>query len=145
MGGTLRLPRSRPAVAEQPVRIAIKAAPAIRGVYSRRYPDAALPPEFSKRRPVMVVSWKNSLAGPVLMIPITTQSQSGNPWALRLPRNPCPGETCEVWAVCNHLYTVSCTRLTATHGSVPRLTVEEFRPVHELMLKWVPALHPPDD
>src|SRR5580704_15506095 len=123
-GGTLHLPGGRLALPEQVVRTTIKSAPAIRNVYSCRFPDAALPPEFSKRRPVIVVSWKNSLTGPVLVIPITTQPQSGNAWALRLARNPSPGETCAEWAVCNHLYTVSCTRLRATHGSVPRLTVE---------------------
>jgi hypothetical protein len=28
---------------------------------------------------------------------------------------------------------------------VPRLTVAEFRPVHELVVKWLPALDPPID
>jgi mRNA interferase MazF len=139
---TLRLLRPHAVPPEPAVRVTLKAAPAIRNVYSCRFPEAALPPEFSKRRPVIVVSWKNSLSGPVLVIPVTTQSQAGNQWAIKLSRNPSPGEGCDVWAVCNHLYTVSCTRLTATHGTVPRLTAEEFRPIHELMLKWVPALLP---
>ena len=144
-GGTLYLPgrtqdTSVANVTAPPARHKIKATPNIRNVYYCGFPDAALPPEFSKRRPVIVVSYKNSLTGPVLVVPITTQAQSGNTWAVKLARNPTPGETCDVWVVCNHLYTVSCVRLSATHGTVPRLTAVEFRPVHELILKWLPAL-----
>lgn len=143
--GTLHLPRRSgfAAAADRAVpaaRTSIKAAPNIRNVYYCGFPDGAVPPEFSKRRPVIVVSYKNSLTGPVLVVPITTQAQPDNRWAVKLARNPKPGETCHVWVVCNHLYTVSCARLTATHGTVPRLTVDEFRPVHELILKWLPRL-----
>lgn len=140
----LSRPPSEPAtVRAPPPRCNIKASPNIRNVYYCAFPDTARPPEFSKRRPVVVVSYKNSLAGPILVVPITTQSQPGNVWAIKLARNPTPGETCEVWVVCNHLYTVSCTRLTATHGIVPRLTPAEFHPIHETILKWIPVLHPP--
>jgi len=141
-GGTLHLPGSQPALSEPAARTTLKSAPAIRNVYSCRFPEAALPPEFSRRRPVIVVSRKNSLTGPFMVTPITTQPQHDNPWAVKLARNPGPGETCDVWVVCNHLYTVSCTRLTATHGMVPRLTAVEFRPVHDLIVKWVPTLDP---
>jgi mRNA interferase MazF len=140
VSGTLHLLSPRPTPPQPAIRVSIKSAPAIRNVYSCRFPEAALPPEFSKRRPVIVVSWKNSLTGPVLVVPVTTRDQPGNQWAVKLTRNPSPGETCDVWAVCNHLYTVSCTRLTATHGAVSRLTPIEFLPIHELVLKWLPAL-----
>jgi hypothetical protein len=81
-GGTLHLPGGRAALSEPVARSTLKSAPAIRNIYSCRFPEAALPPEFSKRRPVIVVSWKNSLTGPVLVVPITTQPQSANPWAV---------------------------------------------------------------
>ena len=144
-GGTLRLPGRADVVsvgrdAMPVVRHRIKVVPAIRNVYYRGFADAALPLEFSKRRPVIVVSYKNSLSGPIFVMPITTQAQAGNPWAIKLGRNPTPGETCDVWVVCNQLYPVSCARLTATHGVVARLTPVEFRPLHEMVLKWVPAL-----
>jgi mRNA interferase MazF len=144
--GTLHLPTRTPtpaAEAPAPVaRTALKAAPAIRNVYWCRFSDAAVPPEFSKKRPVIVVSYENSLTGPILVLPITTEPQPGNLWAVKLERNPSPGENCDVWAVCNHLYTVACVRLTATHGTVPRLTPAEFRPIHELVLRWLPTLPP---
>jgi mRNA interferase MazF len=133
--GTLRLPgRASAAVPMLEARCKIKAPPNIRNVYYCGFPDAALPPEFSKRRPVIIVSYKNSLAGPVLVVPLTTQAQRENRWAVKLTRNPTSGEICNVWVMCNHLYTVSCARLTATHGVVPRLTPVEFRPVYELIM-----------
>jgi len=145
--GTLHLPSrvGQTSVANPPPRFKIKATPHIRNIYYCGFPDAALPPEFSKRRPVIVMSYKNSLTGPILVIPITTQAQPEGGWAVKLARNPTPGETCDVWAIRNHLYTVSCTRLTATHGVVPRLTAAEFRPIHELVLKWLPTLDPSKD
>nr|WP_294550253.1 type II toxin-antitoxin system PemK/MazF family toxin [uncultured Rhodopila sp.] len=115
-------PAASPAAAAG--RIRIKATPKIRNVYYCDFPEAALPPEFSKRRPVIVVSYRNSLTAPILVVPQTTQAQPHNGWEVKLARNPTPAESCEVWAVCNHLYTVSCTRLTATHGEVPKTDAE---------------------
>jgi mRNA interferase MazF len=144
--GTLRLPggRSAATTAQAPIlRAALKAPPDIRGIYWCGFPDAALAPEFSKRRPVVVVSYKNSMSGPILVVPSTSQPQPNNAWAIKLENNPCPGETCEFWVVCNHLYTVSCLRLTTWRHTVARLTEAEFRPIHELILKWLPALPTP--
>jgi mRNA interferase MazF len=121
-------------------RTTIKAAPHICNVYWCSFPECALPPEFSKRRPVIVVSHRNSLTGPIWVVPMTTKAQPANRWALKLARNPVPKKTCDAWAVCNHLYTVSCTRLMPTHGAVPRLTVAEFKPVYELVLRWLPKV-----
>lgn len=148
-GGTLHLPGRAHSVAAKELapasRYQIKATPNIRNVYYCGFPNAVLPPEFSKRRPVIVVSYKNSLTGPILVVPITTRAQPDNMWAIKLARNPTPGETCDVWVVCNHLYTVSCARLTATHGIIPRLTLTEFRPIHTMVLKWLPTLEPITD
>ena len=145
--GTLRLAdrvtRRRPSRAAGPAQD--QDDPGTRNVYYCGIPDAALRPEFSKSRPVIIVSYRNSLTGPVLVVPVTTQPQLGNAWAVKLGRSPTPGETCDVWVVCNHLYSVSCQRLSATRGTVPRLTAAEFRPVHELVLKWIPTLDPAID
>ena len=147
--GTLRLSGGRsapdPPVVEDPspaARTSLKAAPAIRNVYWCAFPRDMRYPEFWKIRPVVVVSYKNSLKGPILVVPVTTKPQTGDRWAHKLPRNPSPRDTCDVWVVCNHLYTVGCSRLSAFDGVVPRLTPQEFRPIHELVLKWVPPLLP---
>ncbi len=133
--------------AEEPspvVKAAIKAAPAIRNVCWCAFPHDMRQPEFWKTKPVVVVSYKNRLTGPILVVPVTTKPQADDQWAIKLARNPNPRETRDVWVVCNHRYTVACSRLSAFDGAVPRLTAAEFRPIHELILKWVPPLLPLD-
>lgn len=145
---TLRLPptsQARPSVEARLPRVTLRAPPKIRNVYYCGFSESALPPEFSKRRPVIVVSYKNALNGPVLVVPLTTKQQPRTTWVHKLERNPTPGETCDVWAVCNHLYTVSCARLSATHGTVPRLSADEFLPIHKLILRWLPGLETTED
>ena len=94
---------------------------------------------------MVVISHQNLLTGPVLVVPMTTKPQHGDKWAVKLAKNPNPKDTCDVWVVCNHLYTVGCSRLSQFDGVVPRLTPGEFRPIHELVLKWVPTLLPPGE
>ena len=115
----------------------ITAAPRLGNVYWCEFPMDARKPEFWKTRPVIVVSYANTLLGPVLVVPLTTKPQPGNKWAHALPRNPVPGESRASWAVCNHLYTVSCSRLSPIHGKVGRLDEAERRPVIELARRWL--------
>src|SRR3954463_14748617 len=85
-GGTWHLPGRAGAgsMALSPAaRLRIKATPNIRNVYYCSFPEAAVPPEFSKRRPVIVVSYKNSLAGPILVVPITTRPQRARRFSSR--------------------------------------------------------------
>lgn len=129
-----------PAAPAAPVHL--KSAPRIMSVYWCEFPSDARRPEFWKTRPVIVVSHRNRLDGPVLVVPLTTKNQHGNEWAVRLKTSPKSKEPRESWAVCNHLYTVSCSRLSAFHGHIPRLSPEEFRPIHERVLQWIPTLLP---
>lgn len=121
----------------------IKHAPKLGNVYWCEFPADARKPEFWKTRPVIVVSYANTLLGPVLVVPMTTEPQPGNKWAYALPRNPVPGETRATWAVCNHLYTVSCSRLSPVHGKVARLEEAERRPIIELARKWLASPEAP--
>jgi hypothetical protein len=75
--GTLHLPRRSAGMANRAVpaaRTTTKSAPNIRNVYYCGFSESALQPEFSKRRPVTAISYKNSLTGPVLVVPITTRA-----------------------------------------------------------------------
>jgi len=145
---TLHLPggyRAPRAIAEDPppaIKASLKAARRIRNVYWCAFPRDMRQPEFWKTRPMVIMSHHNQLTGPVLVVPMTTKAQHGDKWAIRLGRNPNPRESCDVWVVCNHLYTVGCSRLSQFDGVIPRLTPDEFRPIHELVLKWIPALIP---
>lgn len=64
---------------EAPPRIPprVKAAPSIRQLYWCDFPHDAQLPEFWKRRPVVVVSFKNTLSGAVTVIPCSSQDQTG--------------------------------------------------------------------
>src|SRR5271154_6210644 len=62
----------------------IKAAPKIRQIYWCDYWKDARLPEMWKTRPVIIVSYKNTLTGPCLVVPVSTEPQDNNPWAHRL-------------------------------------------------------------
>ena len=56
----------------------IKAAPKIRQIYWCDYWKDARLPEMWKTRPVIVVSYKNTLHGPCLVVPVSTEPQDNN-------------------------------------------------------------------
>ncbi|WP_081628450.1 type II toxin-antitoxin system PemK/MazF family toxin [Novispirillum itersonii] len=121
----------------------IRSAPKVRAVYWCRLWGDAVRPEFWKRRPVVVMSYNNTLDGHCLVLPMTTKPQDGNKWAHRLPVNYVDPKV-ETWVVCNHLMTVATARLSSVKGQVPRLTESEFRPLLEKALKWMPPLKMPE-
>jgi mRNA-degrading endonuclease toxin of MazEF toxin-antitoxin module len=59
-------------------------APKIRQLYWCDFPQDAQLPEFWKRRPVIVLSYRNTLHGAVTVVPCSTQAQPGNKWAFPL-------------------------------------------------------------
>ena len=86
-----------------------------------------------KTRPVVVVSYKNTLHGPCLIVPFSSEPQDDNVWAVKSLI-----EGVASWAVCNHLSTVSPSRFTAFRGKVPLLPEFEFNQVLEKINKWLP-------
>ena len=120
-------------------RIVLASAPKRRAVYWCRFWHDALRPEFYKNRPVVVVSRDNRLDGPALVVPLTTKPQGGNKWAYKLLENPNPRKPgIESWAVCNHIYAVSCARLAQMDGRVPRMKPIDFNEVVRIMLQALP-------
>ncbi len=106
----------------------------------------ALRPEFYKTRPVVVVSRDNRMDGPIMVVPLTTKPQGNNKWAHKLAANPNRRKPdLDSWAVCNHIYTVSCARLSQMDGGVPRMGQTDFDAVVCLMLKALPNRMGPDD
>lgn len=122
----------------------IKAAPRIRQMFWCDFWSDACVPEMWKTRPVIVVSFKNTLAGPCTVVPTSTDSQSGPnaQWAHKLSFQP-DGKR-DSWVVCNHLYTVSPARLAPLWGEKsPRLGEAEFNKIIALMHLWLPQIPPP--
>lgn len=127
--------------ADRPPRIKprITAAPSIRQIYwCDFWPDAHLP-EMWKRRPVIVLSFKNKLHGPCLVIACSTDPQEGDAaqWAHKLSVTLDGRDT---WVVCNHLYTVAASRLSVDKNGIQRLSEAEFNEILTKSLAWLPKL-----
>lgn len=115
----------------------IKAAPKIRQIYWCDYWQDARLPEMWKTRPVVVISYKNTLRGPCLVVPLSTEPQDANRWAHRLSIE-IEGDGVTSWAVCNHLTTVSTSRFSQFHGKIPVLPKADFNQVLEKLTEWLP-------
>jgi len=115
----------------------IRAAPSIRQLYWCDFPDDAHLPEFWKTRPVLVVSYKNTLSGAVTVVPCSSQNQEGNKWAFRLRTTIDGGAS---WAICDKITSVAVSRLSPHKGGIRRLPEVEFHEVLTLILQWLPRL-----
>ncbi len=115
----------------------IRSAPKVRQVYWCEYPRDAILPEMWKIRPVIIVSHRAKLRGPCLVLPISTAiSNEGGEWTYKLQRlDGFAGN----WAICNHVTTVSTSRLSQIDGKIPRLDQEEFNAILDLIGAWIPA------
>ena len=106
---------------EKPPRIQprVKAAPKIRQLYWCDFPRDAQLPEFWKRRPVIIISYKNTLHGAVTVIPCSTSEQKDLEYALKL-KTSIDGRNS--WAICDKLTTVAVSRLTIGTEGIKRVT-----------------------
>lgn len=130
------------AAADQtPPRVAprVVAAPKIRQFYWCDFPIDAQLPEFWKTRPVIILSYKNSLYGAATVIPCSTMAQEGNPWAFPLPTT-IDGRA--AWAICDKPTTVAVSRLSPDKYGIKTMPADEFHAMLALVLKWLPAVPP---
>jgi mRNA interferase MazF len=116
----------------------IKAAPKIRQLYWCEYWKDARLPEMWKTRPVIVLSYKNTLHGPCLVVPVSTEPQDKNPWAHRLSIE-IEGDGIASWAICNHPATMSPSRFMQFNKGTPLLPKADFNQVLEKLIKWLPT------
>lgn len=117
----------------------LRGAPKIRQLLWCDFPQDAQLPEFWKRRPVIILSYRNTLHGAVTVIPCSTQAQGDNRWAFPM-RTTIDGRA--GWAICDKLTTVAVSRLLPDKGGVVRMPADEFDDVVRLVLKWLPK--PPE-
>jgi mRNA interferase MazF len=96
--------------------------------------DAQLP-EMWKTRPVIVISYKNTLTGPCLVVPTTTSPQGSSPWAWPLSVS-IDGQ--KSWVICNHLYTIAPSRLSQVQAKIPRVPNDEFDEILKRVTAWLP-------
>lgn len=115
----------------------ITAAPRARQMYWCDFWPAkqARLPEFYKTRPVVVLSHSNKLSGHCLVIPVSSAPQSDNRWSVKLSISL---DGRESWAVCNHIYTVSTSRLHKHQGKIPKLSEVEFGELLKRVMACLP-------
>ena len=113
----------------------IKSAPKIKQVYWCDFPEDAQLPEFWKCRPVIILSYKNTLSGAVTVIPCTTQDQNNNKWGFHLSTTLDDGNG---WAICDKPTTVAVSRLSIDKEGIKNLPDDEFNEMLSLVLKWLP-------
>ena len=118
----------------------IRSSPRIRQLYWCDFPKDAELPEFWKRRPVVVVSFRNTLSGSVTVIPFTSQDQSKNKWAIEVKDTITKGY--RAWAVCDKPYTVAVSRLYPDRrpNTNTRLNEQEFNLILLKLLEWLPKI-----
>ena len=129
-------------VQEAPPRVAprLKGAPKIRQLFWCDFPQDAQLPEFWKRRPVIILSYRNTLHGAVTAIPCSTQAQPGNPWAFPL-QTTIDGRA--AFAICDKMTTVAVSRLVPDKAGIVRMPEAEFNDMLSLALSWLPKLPEP--
>lgn len=111
-------------------------APKIRQLLWCDFPQDAQLPEFWKRRPVIILSYRNTLHGAVTVIPCSTQAQPGNKWAFPL-QTTIDGRA--AWAICDKITSVAVSRLLPDKGGIVRMPEAEFDDMMRLVLAWLPV------
>ena len=119
---------------DAPIRVEplIKSAPRARQIYFCDLPKNARKPEFWKRRPVLIISRTSTLYGHFTALPMTTVKQNENKWAYKINS---PLEDQEAWVICNHIISLSCSRLHPNNNSIPKLDSETFDTVMKLAIE----------
>jgi len=111
-------------------------APKIRQLLWCDFPQDAQLPEFWKRRPVIILSYRNTLHGAVTVIPCSTQAQPGNKWAFPL-QTTIDGRA--AWAICDKITSLAVSRLLPDKGGIVRMPQAEFDDMIRLVLAWLPV------
>lgn len=111
-------------------------APKIRQLLWCDFPQDAQLPEFWKRRPVIILSYRNTLHGAVTVIPCSTQAQPGNKWAFPL-QTTIDGRA--AWAICDKITSLAVSRLLPDKGGIVRMPEAEFDDMMRLVLTWLPV------
>jgi mRNA interferase MazF len=112
----------------------------VRQLYWCDFPQDAQLPEFWKRRPVIILSYRNTLHGAVTVIPCSTQAQAGNNWAFPL-QTTIDGRA--AWAICDKITSVAVSRLVPDKNGIVRMPEAEFEDMLRITLEWLPKVPPP--
>jgi mRNA interferase MazF len=123
----------------KPPRVAprLRAAPKIRQLLWCDFPRDSQLPEMWKTRPVIVMSFRNTMHGAVTVVPCTTLAQPENAWAVPVSVS-FGADGC--WALANFPATVAVSRLSPDKSGVPRVNDEEFDRLVGRLMQWLPSV-----
>ena len=117
--------------------VRLRAAPKLGNLYWCTFPDPEHVhlPEMWKTRPVIVISRRNRLIGKVSALPLSTEIRNrDNKHSFQLSRQICELLTGdETWVLCDHIVTVSTSRLSQVRGYVPSVRGQELAEILDLM------------
>lgn len=106
-------------------RMEVRSRPRVGQYYWVNFPHDAWKPEFYERHPCIIIrSARKSVDDTCIVVPVTSKHSSSNIHSIKLSVNPNPfgqRDGVEVWAVCDHIYTVHLNRLRLVrdlHGSM---------------------------
>lgn len=117
------------------VKPSIKFAPKIKQLYWCKFPLDAQLPEFWKNRPVVILSYNNSLTGKVSIIPCSSQDQKDNKWAIKLTKT-IDGK--DSWAICDNIMTIAVSRLSMAQDGIKLVSEEDMQKILYLVHKQFP-------
>jgi uncharacterized protein YifN (PemK superfamily) len=112
------------------------------------FPHDAYAPEFVGEHPGVVIRGGNALHSTSIIVPITSKPQAEARYVHKLSKNPSPKgqrDRIDVFAICDHLYTVNVCRLRPLFdlrgGKIyPYVADVDFKAIRDLVQK---ALFPP--
>ncbi len=117
----------------------ITSAPKIRDLYWCDFPKDAQFPEFWKRRPVIILSYRLNLYGAATIIPCSTSPQDKNKWAYKL-NTRIDDQGGYNWAICDKITTVAVSRLSSDRSGVKRVSETEFSEILKIIFTWLPKI-----
>lgn len=115
----------------------IIAAPKIRQIYWCDFWRDAHLPEMWKTRPVIVISFKNTLHGTCIVVPTSTEPGDDEPWRVKLSIK-IEGKD-DSWAICNQPVSVATSRFSQFKGKIPVLPKKDFNQVLEKLQEFLPV------
>ena len=112
------------------------------------FPTDAPRAEFHAEHPAVVIRSAKDLHDVCIVVPITTKPHPPSPTVHKLRRNYNPASPgLEVWAICNHIYTVAQERLRPFQHRgqqiVPRMADDDLADVMTAIRAALPQVFPP--
>jgi uncharacterized protein YifN (PemK superfamily) len=126
----------------------IQSTPRVAQYFWVDFPHDAYQPEFVGEHPGIVIRAARTLQDTCIIVPVTSTPQRQAKHTHKLHNNPNPQyRDREVWAVCDHLYTIHTARLRPVkadrlHAIYPRVSAEDMSAIYACIRDALPNVFP---